>query len=321
MKALIIDQVSSHIREYLLKNGVEVDEFFLPTHDELVSMIGQYDLLVMRVDPKIDRAVLDAATRLKAITLAAAGMNHIDLAYAAEKGIIVTNASGGNSNAVAEMTFCKILEMARHAIAANNELKNEHRWNKYKWLGFELRGKTIGIIGYGRIGQRVGQLARAFGMDVIACDPLYDEEQMAAMGARKASLEELLKAARVISIHTPLDESTVNLISTKEFDLMRPDALVLNMARGGILDEQAALVALQEKKVAAISVDVLKSELGESSAKGETIVDSPLFAFDSFTISPHIAGGGTVDSLDALGEIVIENISRIFSLPPKPSAC
>ena len=314
MKALIIDQVSSHIKEYLLNHGFTVDEVFLPTHDELVELIGDYELLVMRVDPKIDREVLNAAKKLVAITLPAAGTNHIDLNYAEEKGIIVTNASGGNSNAVAEMTFCKILEMARHAINANNELKNEHRWNKYKWLGFELKGKTIGIIGYGQIGQRVGHIARGFDMNVIACDPLYNDEQMAAMGAKKVSLDELISTARIITIHTPLDKTTVGLISTREFNMMRPDALVLNMARGKILDEEAAYVALKEKKVAAISVDVLASELGSASVKGESIVDSPLFEFDNFTISPHIAGGGTVESLDALGDITIENISRIFKL-------
>lgn len=316
MKALIIDQVSSHIREFLLAKGFEVDEFFLPTRQELLEMIGNYDLLVMRVDPKIDKEILDAATNLKAITMPVAGLNHIDLDYAKQKGIIVTNASGGNSNAVAEMTFCKILEMARHAINANNELKDEHRWNKYKWLGFELRGKTIGIIGYGKIGQRVGQIARGFGMDVIACDPLYNEEQMAGMGAKKVSLENLLKTARIISIHTPLDASTIGMISTKEFDMMRPDALVLNMARGKILDEEAAVVALKEQKVAAISVDVLAAELNSapSSTRGESIVESPLFAFDNFTISPHIAGGGTIESLDALGDVVIKDIARIFNL-------
>lgn len=316
MKALIIDQVSTHIREYLISKGVEVDEFFLPTHNELVGMIGKYDLLVMRVDPKVDKEVLDAAVNLKAITMPVAGMNHIDLAYAKQKGIIVTNASGGNSNAVAEMTFCKILDMARHGAAANAALKNEHRWNKYAWLGFELKGKTIGIIGYGKIGQRVGQIARGFGMDVIACDPAYDSKQMEAIGAKKVTLEELLKTARVISIHTPLDESTVNLISTNEFDMMQPDALVLNMARGKILDEEAAVVALKEKKVAAISVDVLAAELdaAKSTVRGESIVDSPLFAYDNFTISPHIAGGGTVESLDALGAVVIKDIGRIFNL-------
>ena len=119
MKALIIDQVSSHIKSFLLDHLFEVDEVFLPTHDELVDLIGDYELLVMRVDPRIDKEVLDAAKKLIAITLPAAGTNHIDLAYAREKGIIVTNASGGNSNAVAEMTFCKILEMARHAINAS----------------------------------------------------------------------------------------------------------------------------------------------------------------------------------------------------------
>lgn len=315
MKVLITDQVSRLIWDYLKAQDAEIDYVFLPSKEELVQIIGKYDLMVMRVDPKIDREVLDAAENLKAIAVSAAGLNHIDLDYAKEKGIAVSNASGGNSNAVAEMTFCKILDLARHSISANNKLKYENRWNKYAWMGFELRGKTLGIVGCGKIGSRVAEIAQGFGMKVLAYDPYLSEEAIAAYGAKKVNFETLLRTADVVTLHPPLTDETKSLISYEQFALMKDTALLLNMARGGIMDEAAALDALENGKIGGIGVDVLATELAPqmpSDVKGETIVRSPLFAYDNFIISPHIAGGGTVDSLDALGQVVVRNIEKYF---------
>ena len=313
MKALITDQVSEHIRPFLEKNGAEVDYVFLPTHDELRDMIGKYDLLVMRVDPRIDKEILDAAVNLKAITIHAVGTNHVDLKYAAEKGIIVTNAPGMNHNTVAEMTVLKMLECARNSIPANNAVKNLH-WNKYVWMGTELTHKTLGIIGLGKIGTRVVELMRGFEMNVIAYDPLIAPEQFAERGAKGVSLDELLAQSDVVSIHCPLDDTTRGLIGAAEFAKMKEGAILLNMARGGIVDEDAAYDALKSGRLRALGVDVMAAELSgrESPVRGEMIVESPLFEFDNFVVSPHIAGGGTVDGLDTIGECVMDNICRIF---------
>ena len=315
MKVLVTDMVSQIIWDYLKEQNAEVDYVFLPTREELIDIIGKYDLMVMRVDPKIDREVLDAAVKLKAIAVSAAGLNHIDLAYAKEKGIKVTNASGGNSNAVAEMTFCKILDLARHAITANNTMKNEHRWNKYAWMGFELKGKTLGIVGCGKIGSRVAHLAKGFEMNTLVYDPYLDEATVAACGAEKVDLETLLKTSDIVTLHPPLTEETRGMISTQQFAMMKDGAYLLNMARGGIMDEDAALAALKEGRIGGIGLDVLSTEFAEqvpSGVKGETLVYSPLFDFDNVVVSPHIAGGGTVDSLDALGRVVVENLKRYF---------
>ena len=313
MKALITDQVSEHIRPFLEKNGAEVDYVFLPTHDELRDMIGKYDLLVMRVDPRIDKEILDAAVNLKAITIHAVGTNHVDLKYAAEKGIIVTNAPGMNHNTVAEMTVLKMLECARNSIPANNAVKNLH-WNKYVWMGTELTHKTLGIIGLGKIGTRVVELMRGFEMNVIAYDPLIAPEQFAERGAKGVSLDELLAQSDVVSIHCPLDDTTRGLIGAAEFAKMKEGTILLNMARGGIVDETAAYDALKSGRLRALGVDVMAAELSgrESPVRGEMIVESPLFEFDNFVVSPHIAGGGTVDGLDTIGECVMDNICRIF---------
>lgn len=314
MKALIIDQISAHIRPFLEKNGAEVDYFFLPTHDELRDMISKYDLLVMRVDPKIDREILDAAVNLKAITICAVGTNHVDLDYAASKGIRVTNAPGMNHNTVAEMTVLKMLELARNSIPANNAVKNEHRWNKYVWTGCELAHKTLGIIGLGKIGSRVVELMRGFEMNVLAYDPYLTEEQFAARGAKGVSLNELLEQSDVVSIHCPLNDETRGMIAAPQYARMKDTALLLNMARGGIIDEADAYEALKAGRPHAIGVDVMAAELSgvESPVRGEMLVDSPLFTLDNFIVSPHIAGGGTIDGLDIIGECVMDRICEIF---------
>lgn len=312
MRALITDMVSENIKNLLVKNGADVDTVFLPSHDELKGIIGQYDLLVMRVDPKIDQEILDAAKNLKAITICAVGTNHVDLEYAAKKGIRVTNAPGMNSNTVAEMTMSKMLDLARNSIPANNTVKMEHRWSKYAWMGIELQHKTLGIIGYGKIGSRVGHFAQAFDMNVIAYDPYLSEEEIASKGASKVSFETLLQTSDIISMHAPLTDETRGMISHKEFAQMKDGVIVLNMARGGMLDEEAAYDALKSKKVRGIGVDVMEAELSGAAMKGESIVESPLFEFDSFIVSPHIAGGGTIDGLDIIGECVQDRICEIF---------
>ena len=170
MKCLIIDAVSPAIAEELGKY-MQVDTKMLPTQAELAGMIGDYDVLIMRVDPAINKEILDAAKNLKVIGVCSVGLNHIDLDTAKAKGIQVFNAPGLNSNAVAELTFSKMLDVSRHTIPANYDVKVNKTWDKYKFVGRELRGKTLGILGFGRVGQRVGQLAHAFLMDVVAYDP------------------------------------------------------------------------------------------------------------------------------------------------------
>ena len=313
MKALIIDQVSHIIEEFLQENGFSVDTVFLPTKDELCSLIGEYDLLVMRVDPKIDKTVLDHAAKLKLIAVSAVGTNHIDMSYAKEKGIKVIHANGSNSNAVAELTMSKMLDLARKTMPANQSVK-KGIWNKYDWTGIELRGKTLGIIGFGAIGKRVSQLASGFEMRVLAYDPYLSDEVFAEQNVQRCTLLDLLKQSDVISLHVPLNETTKKMISYDEFAVMKKNAIVINMARGGILDEEAALKALKDGTVGGIAVDVMEFEYSASSNKGVLKAGSLLFAFDNFIVSPHIGGGGTYDSLDALGRDVICKISECFDL-------
>ena len=172
MKCLIIDKVYAGIAEELGKYmEVKTADNLPSTKAQVIADIADVDVLIMRVDPKIDQEIIDAAKNLKVIGVCSVGLNHIDMEYAKSKNIQIFNAPGLNANAVAELTISKMLDISRDTFTANHDVKVKHEWDKYKFVGRELRGKTLGIMGFGRIGQRVGHIARAFGMTIVAYDP------------------------------------------------------------------------------------------------------------------------------------------------------
>lgn len=312
MKCLIIDVVSSIITEELGKY-MEIDTKILPTQQELASVIGDYEVLVMRVDPTINKDILDAAKRLKIIGVCSVGLNHIDLDTAKEKGIQVFNAPGLNDNAVAELTIAKMLEMSRHTITACNDVKISKTWDKYKFQGRELRGKTIGILGFGRVGQRVGKLAHAFQMRVVAYDPylpahIFDQEK-----AESVTVEEILKVADFVSIHMSLTPETKDLIRAESIASMKNDAVVLNMARGGIVNEKDMYEALKSGKIGGYATDVMDNELAGGGPTENAGFDSPLFECDNFIVTPHL-GAQTVDAAQNIGIYIINKIKESLGL-------
>lgn len=315
MKALIIDRVSPVIAKGLQALGAEVDIKILPSVDELKEMLPEYDLLVMRVDPKIGRDILDAAAkRVKMIAVCAAGTNHIDLEYARELGIRVQNAPGINCNAVAELVISKMIDLSRFTMEANQEVQQEGIWNKYKYTGHELGGHVLGIIGLGKIGSRIAELARAFNMKVAAYDPYVDAAAMKEKGADKAeTLEELCAISDYISLHTPLTGETRGMISEKEFAQMKDGAILINCARGGVVDEAAAKAALLSGKLAGFSTDVLVNELAGKGLGDNARLESELFGVRGFTASPHI-GGSTHEAYDGIGEHIVGKVAEFFGL-------
>ena len=315
MKALIIDRVSPVIAKGLQALGAEVDIKILPSVDELKEMLPEYDLLVMRVDPKIGRDILDtAAKRVKMIAVCAAGTNHIDLEYARELGIRVQNAPGINCNAVAELVISKMIDLSRFTMEANQEVQQEGIWNKYKYTGHELGGHVLGIIGLGKIGSRVAELARAFNMKVAAYDPYVDAAAMKEKGADKAeTLEELCAISDYITLHTPLTGETRGMISEKEFAQMKDGAMLINCARGGVVDEAAAKAALLSGKLAGFSTDVLVNELAGKGLGDNARLESELFGVRGFTASPHI-GGSTHEAYDGIGEHIVGKVAEFFGL-------
>ncbi len=310
MKCLIIDVVHSAIAEELGKY-MQVDTHMLPTSEELAKLIPGYDVLIMRVDPKITKAVIDAADVLKVIGVCSVGLNHVDLDAAKAKGIQVFNAPGMNANAVAELTISKMLDVSRHTIPANADVKVNKNWDKYKFVGRELRGKTLGILGFGRIGQRVGELARAFKMDVVAYDPYLPAEVFEQQHAKSLSIDELLKVSDFVTIHMPLTPETKDLFNAKSIAEMKDDAVVLNMARGGIVNEKDMYEALKAGTIGGYASDVMENELG-GLTEGAGF-DSPLFECDNFIITPHL-GAQTVDASYDIGQMIIGKVKAALNL-------
>ncbi len=314
MKCLITDAVYAGITEELKKymdvttsNGKPLSK------DEMLKAIGDADILIMRVDPKIDREILDAAKNLKFIGVCAVGLNHIDLDYAKEKGIQVFNAPGLNANAVAELTISKMLDISRNTIPANHDVKENHIWDKYKYIGRELRGKTLGIMGFGRIGRRVGELGKAFKMDIVAYDPFLKPEQFEAEGAKGMGVEELIRTSDFISIHVPLTPETKNLFNKESIGRMKDGAVVLNMSRGGIVNEKDMYEALKEGRIGGYASDVLENELAGSGLSGNDEFNSPLFECDNFIVTPHL-GAQTTDAARDIGLYITGKVKEVMGL-------
>ena len=319
MKCLIIDAVHESITEELGKY-MQVDNLYTAemegkaanaplTSEQLKNVIGDYDVLIMRVDPAITEEVLDAAKNLKVIGVCSVGLNHINMDCAKAKGIQVFNAPGLNANAVAELTLSKILDMSRHTMPANVDVKVNHQWDKYKFVGRELRGRTLGILGFGRIGQLVAGLAHAFKMNIVAYDPFLPDEKFGENNATKMeTIEELLKVADYVTIHMPLLPTTKNLINAESIATMKSDCIVLNMARGGIVNEQDMYEALKAGKIGGYATDVMVDELSEGAD-----FNSPLFECDNFIVSPHL-GAQTVDASRDIGAHIIAKVKEALNL-------
>ena len=312
MKCLIIDVVSPAIAEELGKY-MEVDTKLLPTQEELAGMIGDYEVLIMRVDPAINKTILDAAKKLKVIGVCSVGLNHIDMAAAKANGVQVFNAPGLNDNAVAELTIAKMLDISRHTIPACYDVKVGKNWDKYKFMGRELRGKTLGIPGFGRVGQRVAKLAHAFQMYVVAYDPYLPEYVFDQEATKGVSVEELLKVSDFVSIHMPLTPETKDLFNAKSIATMKDGAVVLNMARGGIVNEQDMYEALKSGKLGGFATDVMANELAAGGLTEGAGFDSPLFDCENFIVTPHL-GAQTTDAARNIGTHIINKVKEALSL-------
>ena len=312
MKCLIIDAVHSAIAEELGKY-MEVQTKMLPTQDELKALIPDVDVLIMRVDPAINKEILDAAANLKVIGVCSVGLNHVDTKYAEEKGIQVFNAPGLNGNAVAELTISKMLDISRGTMVANHDVKVLKQWDKYKFVGRELRGKTLGVLGFGRIGQRVGEIARVFGMKVVAYDPYLPAEIFEKNEATSMSIADLCAVSDFVTIHLPLNDETRNMFNAESIGKMKSDAVVLNMARGGIVNEQDMYEALVAGKIGGYATDVMENELAAGGLTEGAGFDSPLFQCDNFIVSPHI-GAQTVDASYDIGQHIIGKVKGALNL-------
>jgi len=226
---------------------------------ELVRIVGDYDALVVRSGTTVTARIIEAGHRLKIIGRAGVGVDNIDVEAATKKGIPVVNAPEGNTLAATEHTMAMMYSMARNIPQANVSLK-QRQWKRSKFMGVELNEKTLGIVGLGRIGREIAKRAKAMEMRCIAYDPFLTKERAAQMGVELMSLDEVIRQADVITVHTPLTKETTHLIDAAKFAMMKDGVRIINCARGGIIDEKALYDALKSGKVAGAALDVFEEE-------------------------------------------------------------
>jgi D-3-phosphoglycerate dehydrogenase len=264
----------------------EVEEVPTLPLTELAQVIGNYDAFVGRSATRLPASILEKATKLRVIGRAGVGTDNIDIPAATQLGIAIINAPAGNTIAVAELFFGELIGLVRHLPRAAQSMK-DGRWDRSDLLGTELRGRNLGIVGLGRIGSEVAQRARAFGMNLSGYDPYVTDERFDLLRvSRCRNLDDLLRSSDVITIHTPLTPETKGLIGARELGSMKPNAIIANLARGGIIDEDALCAALKDKTIAAAILDVFAQEpLGP---------DSRLRAMDNVLLTPHL-GASTAE--------------------------
>jgi D-3-phosphoglycerate dehydrogenase / 2-oxoglutarate reductase len=277
---------------------------------ELLEVIGGYDALVVRSQTQVDADVIAAGTRLKVIARAGVGVDNVDLDAATRSGIVVCNAPQSNIISAAEHTVAMLLAVARNIPQAHGAL-TLGRWERNKWTGTEVYGKTLGVLGLGRIGSLVAQRCQAFGMDIIAYDPFLAPERAARMDVELlSSVEEVLGRSDFVTVHLPRTAETANLLDADRLALMRPTARLINVARGGIIDEAALATALKEGRIAGAAFDVFAAE---------PLVDSPLFGLPNAVLTPHL-GASTSEAQDKAGTQVAEFVNLALAGEFLPSA-
>ena len=294
----------------ILKRSADVDVKIGLAKEELISIIGDYDGLAVRSETKVTSEVLAAAKNLKIIGRAGVGVDNIDVPDATKRGIVVVNSPGGNTIAAAELTMALLLAMARNIPAATASLK-AGEWKRSKYVGVELYKKTLGVIGFGKIGREVAKRALAFEMEILAHDPFLSADAASRVGARVVDLDELIKASDFITLHLPKNAQTSKLISDAQFAAMKEGVRLINCARGGIIDEDALVRAVESGKVAGAAIDVFEMEPASP--------DNPLLKLENIVTTPHL-GASTEEAQVNVAIDVAEQIVDVLGGQPPRSA-
>lgn len=304
MKVIVTDEISEKGLELLKRDErVQMDVRLGLSTAELYEMIGDYDAIITRSGTQVDAQLLSYAKRLKMVARAGVGIDNVDVTAASERGIIVVNAPFGNTNSAAEHSMAILLSMCRNVPDANASLK-AGQWQRAPFTGYELKHKTMGIIGLGKVGGRVAMRSRAFEMDVIVYDPYISEKRATDFGTRLVSLDELISSADVISVHTPLNDETSDLITAEHFSKMKDGVLIVNCARGGIINEAEMLSALESGKVGHAAFDVWSEE----PPNNETL--KKLIAHPHMIVTPHLGA----NTFEAQTNVAIDVSREILNL-------
>jgi D-3-phosphoglycerate dehydrogenase len=300
MKVLVNDPIDKEAVENLKgKHDVDVKEL---GRDELLEAIGEYEALIVRSRTKVPKEVIDRGAKLKVVAMAGIGVDHIDVAHATTKNIAVVNAPAGSTYSVAELAIGLIIALSRLVSKADSSMK-AGLWEKKKLKGAELHGKTLGLIGIGRIGREVAERAKCFGMKLLAYDPYVPSDQMTEIGVQPAELEELLANSDYVSVHAAFTPETKGLVNLERMKKMKSAAYIVNTARGGIIDEKDLYDALKENVIAGAALDVFAEE---------PLKDSPLARLDNIILTPHI-GANTREAQKKAGVTVAEDVLRVLA--------
>ncbi len=277
-KVLISDKMSERAKEIFDARGIEVDVKTGMSEDELIACIGEYDGLAIRSATKATAKVLAAADNMKVIGRAGIGVDNVDIAAATARGIVVMNTPFGNAITTAEHAIAMMMALARQIPEANTSTQ-ESKWEKSRFMGVEVTGKTLGLVGCGNIGSIVADRALGLKMKVVAFDPFLGEERAKEIGVEKVELDELLKRADFITLHTPMTDQTRGIIDAAAIAKTRPGVRIINCARGGLVVEADLKAALESGHVAGAALDVFESEPAK---------DNPLFGMENLVCTPHL---------------------------------
>jgi D-3-phosphoglycerate dehydrogenase len=298
-RVLVSDKMSPKVQEILTQEGLQVDVEPGRSPEELAAAIGDYEGLVIRSATKVTPEILARAENLKVVGRAGSGLDNVNIPEATKRGIVVMNTPGGNTVTTAEHAFSMLCALARNIPQATASLK-AGKWEKNKFMGVELYGKTLGVMGAGQIGSHVITLAQGFGMHVIAYDPFLSAERAEHQGIELTTLDALFARADFITIHTPLTAETKGIVNRETIARMKPGVRIINCARGGIVNEQDLSEALADGRVAGAAFDVFETEPVDPG--------HPLLAQDRFIGCPHL-GASTLEAQENVAVAVAEQIA------------
>jgi D-3-phosphoglycerate dehydrogenase len=302
MKILVAEPLAKQGLE-ILRAHHEVDEKIGLKPEELAAIIGEYDALLVRSQVKVTADILAHASRLVVIGRAGVGVDNVDLEAATKAGVVVVNAPTGNTVSAAEQTITLMLALAHKTAAADASMRRGE-WKRSSFTGVELRGRTLGVIGLGKIGQAVADRARGLEMNVIGYDPFVTAEQAALHGINLADIDTIIETADVITVHVPLNKTTRGIIGPEQIDRLKPGVMLINVARGGVYDEAAVAQALTDGKIAGAAFDVYETE--------PPAADNPLFAAPNTVLTPHL-GALTAEAQLRVAEEACEQVIDVLA--------
>ena len=297
MKILISDKMSNKVEDVLKSKSIEYDIKTGLEPDELKSIIDDYDGILIRSATKLTADILENCSNLKVIGRAGVGVDNVDLDVATKNKILVMNTPLGNLEATAELTVGLMFSLYRHIHNANAST-HEGKWEKAKFMGTELKGKILGIVGFGNIGQRVAEICNVIGMQILTNSNSASDEVLNSFGAKKVSTEELLSSSDVLSLHTKLNDQTKNMLNKESIATMKNSSVIINCARGGLINESDLKDALNNDVIAGAAIDVYETE---------PATDNVMFGAKNLLLTPHLGAS----SKEAQSNVAIDVANQV----------